>query len=69
LAATNHYHTVLGRGGFGPVYYGKLVSGQEVAVKVASVGSSQGSREFINEVYFVLFGAVFPELLKLKKFF
>ncbi|KAG0565321.1 hypothetical protein KC19_8G181600 [Ceratodon purpureus] len=50
LAATKNYQTLLGRGGFGPVYYGKLASGQEVAVKVASKGSNQGSKEFINEI-------------------
>lgn len=41
---------MLGRGGFGPVYYGKLASGQEAAVKVSAKGSNQGFKEFINEV-------------------
>lgn len=49
-AATNNYERLIGKGGFGLVYYGKLSSGQEVAVKVAAKGSSQGSREFLNEV-------------------
>lgn len=41
---------LIGKGGFGLVYYGKLPSGQEVAVKVVAKGSSQGSCEFLNEV-------------------
>lgn len=49
-AATNNNERLLGRGGFGPVYYGKLPSGQEVAVKVSAKGSAQGTREFLNEV-------------------
>lgn len=52
-AATKNYAKVLGKGGFGPVYYGKLASGQEVAVKVAAKGSGQGSKEFINEVSYL----------------
>lgn len=44
---------MLGKGGFGPVYYGKLQDGQEVAVKVSSKVSAQGSREFINEVLYM----------------
>jgi len=50
MAATKNNAKLLGKGGFGPVYYGKLASGQEVAVKVATKGSGQGSKEFINEV-------------------
>jgi len=50
MAATQNHQKVLGKGGFGPVYYGKLASGKEVAVKVAAKGSAQGSQEFINEV-------------------
>jgi predicted Ser/Thr protein kinase len=50
MAATNNNAKLLGKGGFGPVYYGKLPTGQEVAVKVSEKGSNQGSKEFINEV-------------------
>jgi hypothetical protein len=32
------------------VYYGKLEDGQEVAIKVLDVKSSQGPSEFFNEV-------------------
>ncbi|XP_020222263.1 G-type lectin S-receptor-like serine/threonine-protein kinase At4g27290 [Cajanus cajan] len=40
----------IGEGGFGPVYKGRLVSGQEIAVKRLSRTSGQGMREFKNEV-------------------
>ncbi len=37
-------------GGFGAVYYGRLPSGKEVAVKKLVSGSQQGAGEFFNEV-------------------
>ncbi|CAL9018306.1 unnamed protein product [Prunus brigantina] len=40
----------LGEGGFGCVYKGTLVDGQEVAVKRLSTNSGQGTEEFQNEV-------------------
>ncbi|PKI73758.1 hypothetical protein CRG98_005829 [Punica granatum] len=40
----------LGEGGFGPVYMGKLLDGQEVAVKRLSRASDQGLEEFMNEM-------------------
>ncbi|XP_027355249.1 G-type lectin S-receptor-like serine/threonine-protein kinase At4g27290 [Abrus precatorius] len=40
----------IGEGGFGPVYQGRLVSGQEIAVKRLSRSSGQGMTEFKNEV-------------------
>lgn len=45
---------MIGEGGFGPVYRGTLPDGQEVAVKVRSATSTQGTREFDNEVICVL---------------
>ncbi|CAI8606834.1 unnamed protein product [Vicia faba] len=52
LNATNNFsiENKLGEGGFGPVYKGKLVDGQEVAVKRLSWSSGQGIKEFKNEV-------------------
>ncbi|XP_027086057.1 G-type lectin S-receptor-like serine/threonine-protein kinase At1g11300 [Coffea arabica] len=40
----------LGKGGFGPVYKGKLSDGQGIAVKKLSKSSGQGTEEFMNEV-------------------
>ncbi|KAF8025803.1 hypothetical protein BT93_F2588 [Corymbia citriodora subsp. variegata] len=53
--ATNYFSTnnKLGEGGFGPVYKGVLMGGQEIAVKVLSRTSRQGLQEFKNEVRYV----------------
>ncbi|XP_020086600.1 nodulation receptor kinase-like [Ananas comosus] len=48
--ATENYKTLIGEGGFGVVYKGVLPHGQEVAVKVRSSSSTQGTREFNNEL-------------------
>ncbi|KAK7307288.1 hypothetical protein VNO77_40209 [Canavalia gladiata] len=48
--ATEKYKTLIGEGGFGSVYQGTLDDGQEVAVKVRSATSTQGTREFDNEL-------------------
>ncbi|CAI8596026.1 unnamed protein product [Vicia faba] len=50
--ATNHFsnRNKLGEGGFGPVYQGIMVDGQEIAVKRLSKTSGQGTEEFKNEV-------------------
>ncbi|XP_022954619.1 G-type lectin S-receptor-like serine/threonine-protein kinase At1g11330 [Cucurbita moschata] len=50
--ATNNFalSNKLGQGGFGPVYKGKLLNGQEIAVKRLSRASNQGYEEFMNEV-------------------
>ncbi|KAK4588007.1 hypothetical protein RGQ29_019129 [Quercus rubra] len=53
--ATNNFHVanMLGRGGFGTVYKGKLHDGQEIAVKRLSRSSGQGLEEFMNEVFVI----------------
>ncbi|GAU20887.1 hypothetical protein TSUD_120790 [Trifolium subterraneum] len=50
--ATNNFsnRNKLGQGGFGPVYKGTMVDGQEIAVKRLSKTSGQGIVEFKNEV-------------------
>lgn len=53
--ATNDFQDTnkLGRGGFGPVYKGRLEDGQEIAVKRLSTASGQGQEEFMNEVQLI----------------
>ncbi|KAJ4718140.1 putative Receptor protein kinase [Melia azedarach] len=50
-AATDNFSDTnkLGQGGFGPVYKGKLLDGQEIAIKKLSKSSGQGIVEFKNE--------------------
>ncbi|XP_057538245.1 uncharacterized protein LOC130815781 [Amaranthus tricolor] len=52
VEATDNFHesNLLGTGGFGQVYKGKLEDGQEIAVKRLSTASRQGTEEFMNEV-------------------
>ncbi|KAJ9550014.1 hypothetical protein OSB04_022557 [Centaurea solstitialis] len=52
LAATGSFsaENKLGEGGFGPVYKGSLPGNREVAVKRLSTRSSQGRKEFMNEL-------------------
>ncbi|KAL5707371.1 hypothetical protein ACHQM5_018276 [Ranunculus cassubicifolius] len=51
-AATGNFDRAnkIGEGGFGPVYKGVLSDGSVIAVKQLSSKSSQGNREFINEI-------------------
>jgi interleukin-1 receptor-associated kinase 1 len=46
---------LIGEGGYGHVYKGKLKDGQEIAAKVRKEASSQGFREFHSEVYVLSF--------------
>ncbi|KAM0857575.1 hypothetical protein ACQ4PT_048381 [Festuca glaucescens] len=46
---TNNFDTIIGRGGFGLVYAGRLENGASVAVKMRSETSSQGNTEFLAE--------------------
>ncbi|KAF8031415.1 hypothetical protein BT93_D0578 [Corymbia citriodora subsp. variegata] len=52
VTATDNFDSsnLLGQGGFGPVYKGKMPNGQEIAVKRLSRASGQGLQEFRNKV-------------------
>ncbi|XP_059656988.1 receptor-like serine/threonine-protein kinase SD1-8 isoform X2 [Cornus florida] len=54
-AATGNFSAAnkLGEGGFGPVYKGNLLKGQEIAVKRLSRTSGQGLQEFKNETLLI----------------
>uniref|UniRef100_I1QK73 Malectin-like domain-containing protein n=1 Tax=Oryza glaberrima TaxID=4538 RepID=I1QK73_ORYGL len=45
---TDSFKTIIGRGGFGPVYLGYLENGTPVAVKIRSQTSNQGNTEFFG---------------------
>ncbi|XP_039140582.1 G-type lectin S-receptor-like serine/threonine-protein kinase At4g27290 [Dioscorea cayenensis subsp. rotundata] len=55
MAATQNFAkiNILGKGGFGLVYKGKMAEGHEIAVKRLSRNSTQGIDEFENEVTFI----------------
>ncbi|KAJ0977316.1 hypothetical protein J5N97_012790 [Dioscorea zingiberensis] len=48
--ATCRFSKKIGEGSFGPVYYGKMKDGKEVAVKISADSSIDGTRQFTNEV-------------------
>ncbi|XP_031488627.1 putative leucine-rich repeat receptor-like serine/threonine-protein kinase At2g04300 [Nymphaea colorata] len=50
LEITTNFETVIGEGGSGNVYYGRLKNGPEVAVKVLKDSLEQGTKEFVAEV-------------------
>ncbi|KAJ8548323.1 hypothetical protein K7X08_030792 [Anisodus acutangulus] len=48
--ATEIFSKKIGKGSFGPVYYGRLRDGKEVAVKTMADSSSHGTKQFATEV-------------------
>ncbi|KAK6911975.1 Leucine-rich repeat, partial [Dillenia turbinata] len=46
---TNNFEKAIGKGGFGTVYSGHLMDGTQVAIKMLSPESIQGSKEFRTE--------------------
>uniref|UniRef100_A0ACD5XRB4 Uncharacterized protein n=1 Tax=Avena sativa TaxID=4498 RepID=A0ACD5XRB4_AVESA len=48
---TNKFQRLIGQGGFGLVYYGRLEDDSEVAVKMRSESSTHGLDEFLAEVH------------------
>ncbi|XP_021911933.1 putative leucine-rich repeat receptor-like protein kinase At2g19210 isoform X1 [Carica papaya] len=54
VSITNNFETVVGKGGFGTVYHGKLDDGMQVAVKMLSSFSAQGSEQFRTEAQLLM---------------
>ncbi|XP_059071619.1 probable LRR receptor-like serine/threonine-protein kinase At5g48740 [Cryptomeria japonica] len=50
MTSTENFSYKIGQGGFGSVFWGKLQSGKQIAVKVLSLFSKQGVLEFLNEI-------------------
>ncbi|KAJ1260404.1 hypothetical protein BS78_10G229500 [Paspalum vaginatum] len=52
VRATSNFYLAnkIGEGGYGPVYKGTLRDGTSIAVKVLSLHSRQGAKEFLNEL-------------------
>ncbi|CAN4090496.1 unnamed protein product [Withania somnifera] len=48
--STEKFSKKIGEGSFGPVYYGRLRDGKEVAVKTLADSSSHGTKQFATEV-------------------
>ena len=46
----NNFQKIVGKGGFGTVYHGCLSDGMQVAVKMLSPSSTDGSTQFLTEV-------------------
>ncbi|KAL3720911.1 hypothetical protein ACJRO7_005680, partial [Eucalyptus globulus] len=51
---TDNFRTIIGEGGFGKVYFGKLDNGSQVAVKMLSQSSKQGYKEFHREAQLLM---------------
>ncbi|KAL9859774.1 putative LRR receptor-like serine/threonine-protein kinaseRLK-Pelle-LRR-I-1 family [Arabidopsis thaliana] len=54
LTMTNNFQKILGKGGFGIVYYGSVNGTEQVAVKMLSHSSAQGYKQFKAEVELLL---------------
>ncbi|XP_030968231.1 putative leucine-rich repeat receptor-like serine/threonine-protein kinase At2g19230 [Quercus lobata] len=54
VSITNNFKTIIGEGGFGKVYLGKLKDETQVAVKLLSTSSYQGYKEFRAEAQLLM---------------
>ncbi|KAF7124505.1 hypothetical protein RHSIM_Rhsim12G0036800 [Rhododendron simsii] len=48
--AMDSFSKKIGKGSFGPVYYGRMKDGKEVAVKTMADSTSHGTKQFVTEV-------------------
>ncbi|KAM7269237.1 hypothetical protein ACFE04_024734 [Oxalis oulophora] len=48
--ATNNFSKRIGKGSFGPVFYGRMKDGKELAVKTMADPSSHNAKQFVTEV-------------------
>lgn len=55
ITMTNNFQKILGKGGFGIVYYGSVNGTEEVAVKMLIQSSTQGYKQFKAEVHIPIF--------------
>ncbi|KAI9160004.1 hypothetical protein LWI28_004159 [Acer negundo] len=51
---TDNFHKVLGKGAVGTVYQGNLIDGRQVAVKMLSLSSAQGTKQFRTEAQLLM---------------
>ncbi|KAK9266046.1 hypothetical protein L1049_017802 [Liquidambar formosana] len=54
VSITNDFQTVIGKGGFGKVFHGYLEDETQVAIKMLSTSSTQGSTQFLTEAQFLM---------------
>lgn len=54
VSITDNFQTMIGKGGFGSVYSGRLSDGTQVAVKMLSSPSVQGSKQCWTEATFFI---------------
>ncbi|KAK4838803.1 hypothetical protein QYF36_016524 [Acer negundo] len=51
---TDNFNKVLGKGGVGTVYHGNLFDGRQVAVKMISLSSAKGTKQFRTEAQLLM---------------
>ncbi|KAM3699598.1 hypothetical protein ACJW31_05G037500 [Castanea mollissima] len=54
VSITNNFQKIVGKGGFGTVYLGCLSDGMQVAVKMLSPSSTDGSNQFLTEAQLLM---------------
>ena len=52
---TKSFSKQIGKGSFGPVYFGRMKDGKDLAVEVMADSSNHGNRQFVTEVIIYAF--------------